>query len=271
LLLRLWGSLPSAEARAKVGIKSNPNPKSPKSARPVPPRTSSLSDMDVRALKSLYDTPTPSYPATSVVEDFTVDAFIERVQALLSDDKALVERLIRFAQSHDLLKSNAERAQRLAQESSVGLETYQKQVRTLEERNSVLNTRQATLLDDIHQLEEGLELSMQQKQELEVQAAEQAQTLEELQDANNNLSARALTLAAEAAEAASAPGAMKAELEAKIRTLQESLDEAREELDRIRSAESAQRIQLLDELNSMQTENGALRNQLRVEQRKNVK
>ncbi|KAF9514747.1 hypothetical protein BS47DRAFT_1294739 [Hydnum rufescens UP504] len=271
LLLRLWGSLPSAEARAKVGIKSNPNPKSPKSARPVPPRTSSLSDMDVRALKSLYDTPTPSYPATSVAEEFTVDAFIERVQALLSDDRALVERLIRFAQSHDLLKSNAERAQRLAQESSVGLETYQKQVRTLEERNSALSIRQAALLDDIHQLEEGLELSMQQKQELEVQAAEQAQTLEELQDANNHLSARALTLAAEAAEAASTPSAMKAELEAKIRTLQDSLDEARDELDRIRSAESAQRIQLLDELNSMQTENGALRNQLRVEQRKNVK
>jgi uncharacterized coiled-coil protein SlyX len=83
---------------------------------------------------------------------------------------------------------------------------------------------------------------MQQKQELEVQAAEQAQTLEELQDANNNLSARALTLAAEAAEAASAPSAMKAELEAKIRTLQDSLDEAKQELDRIRSAESAQRM-----------------------------
>jgi len=271
LLLRIWGSLPSAEARAKVGIKSTVNPKSPKSAKSLLPTISSLSDLDVRALKSLYDAPSPTYPATPLAEEFTIDAFIERVQALLSDDKALVERLVRFAQSHDLLKSNAERAQRLAQESSVGLETYQKQVKTLEERNSALNTRQATLLDDINQLQEALELAIQQKQELEIQAAEQAQTLQELQDANNNLSARALTLAAEAAEATSAPSVAKAESEAKIRALQDSLDEAREELDRIRSAESAQRIQLLDELNTMQTENGSLRNQLRAEQRKNIK
>lgn len=140
LLLRLWGSLPSTEARAKVGIKSSVNSKS---AKTLLPAISSLSDLDVRALKSLYDAPTPTYPATPLAEEFTIDAFIERVQALLADDKALVERLVRFAQSHDLLKSNAERAQRLAQESSVGLETYQKQVKILEERNSALNTRQA--------------------------------------------------------------------------------------------------------------------------------
>jgi hypothetical protein len=45
-----------------------------------------------------------------------------------------MERLIRFTQAHDLLKKNAERAQKLAQESNAALETYQKQVRTLEER-----------------------------------------------------------------------------------------------------------------------------------------
>ena len=65
---------------------------------------------------------------------FSVDAFAQRVQALISDDRALMECLIRFAQAHDLLKKNAERAQKLAQESNVALETYQKQVRKLEER-----------------------------------------------------------------------------------------------------------------------------------------
>ena len=57
-----------------------------------------------------------------------------RVQALIADDRALMERLIRFAQAHDLLKKNAERAQKLAQDSNAALETYQRQVRTLEEQ-----------------------------------------------------------------------------------------------------------------------------------------
>jgi hypothetical protein len=110
----------------------------------------SISDMDVRALKSLY-TPgavaagaagvgggrpgSPSSPTKDSMGPgvFSVEAFAQRVQALISDDRALMERLIRFAQAHDLLKKNAERAQKLAQESNVALETYQKQVRTLEE------------------------------------------------------------------------------------------------------------------------------------------
>ena len=65
---------------------------------------------------------------------FGVEAFALRVQALIADDRALMERLIRFAQAHDLLKKNAERAQKLAQDSNAALETYQRQVRTLEEQ-----------------------------------------------------------------------------------------------------------------------------------------
>jgi hypothetical protein len=42
-----------------------------------------------------------------------------------------MERLIRFAQAHDLLEKNA---QKLVQESNAALETYQRQVSTLEER-----------------------------------------------------------------------------------------------------------------------------------------
>jgi hypothetical protein len=111
--------------------------------------------MDVRALKSLYTlsgsgpgtspgagtgTGTPGSTrssvdggATAAVPEFSVEAFAMRVQALIADDRALIERLIRFAQAHDLLKKNAERAQKLALESNAALETYQRQVRTLEE------------------------------------------------------------------------------------------------------------------------------------------
>jgi len=64
---------------------------------------------------------------------------------LIVDDRALIERLVRFAQAHDLLKKNAERAQKLAQESSIALETYQKQVKALEERNMMFASNQASL------------------------------------------------------------------------------------------------------------------------------
>lgn len=101
--------------------------------------------MDVRSLKTLYDPKGLStYPGTGS-EPFSVEAFVNRIQALIADDRALIERLVRFAQAHDLLKKNAERAQKLAQESGVALETYQKQVRTLEERHVSMLAKQAAM------------------------------------------------------------------------------------------------------------------------------
>lgn len=41
-----------------------------------------------------------------------------------------------------MLKKNADRAQKLAREGTLALETYQKQVRILEERNMEANARQ---------------------------------------------------------------------------------------------------------------------------------
>jgi hypothetical protein len=41
------------------------------------------------------------------------------------DDRALMERLIRFTRAHGFLKKNTERAQKLVQESNVAPETYQ--------------------------------------------------------------------------------------------------------------------------------------------------
>jgi chromosome segregation ATPase len=101
--------------------------------------------LDVRSLKTLYDFRTTS---SSNPYDFTIENFAARVQALIADDRSLIERLLRFAQAHDLLKKNAERAQKLAQESNTALETYQKQVRTLEERNMTLAAKQAEMYVD---------------------------------------------------------------------------------------------------------------------------
>ena len=105
-----------------------------------------MSEMDVRSLKTLYDP--NGYPLSARPtgpEVFTVEAFAARVQALIADDRALIERLIRFAQAHDLLKKNAERAQKLAQESNAALETYQKQVKLFEDRNVTMIAKQTAL------------------------------------------------------------------------------------------------------------------------------
>ena len=109
----------------------------------------SLSEMDVRTLKMLYDSTKmqsrPGTPGSPSMSGFTIEAFVSRVQSLIADDRALIERLVRFAQAHDLLKKNAERAQKLAMDTSAALETYQKQVKVLEDRDSAISDKNAEL------------------------------------------------------------------------------------------------------------------------------
>lgn len=102
----------------------------------------SLSDMDIRSLKALYD---PKSPQAAVGGPFSLEAFVARVQALVIDDRLLIKRLIRSAQEHDLLKKNAERAQKLAEDSNAALETYQQHVATLDDQNFTLQKKQAAL------------------------------------------------------------------------------------------------------------------------------
>lgn len=87
------------------------------------------------------------------------------------------------------------------------------------------------------------------------------ETLQNLTEANNKLSARALAFAE---EAASAPNAMKSKLESQLSELKTKLEGAQDEIERMRLSESTQRVALLDELNSLQQENGKLRDQLRA-------
>ncbi|KAK0243112.1 Up-regulated during septation-domain-containing protein [Armillaria nabsnona] len=268
ILQPIWAMLPSPEARAaKFNIQRQFRTGSPTASAPSSPSSlghnntaKSLSDLDVRSLKSLYDirlgaSSSPN-PGT-----FTVEAFAARVQALMADDRSLIERLLRFAQAHELLKKNADRAQKLAQEGSTALETYQKQVRMLEDRNMSVTARYAGLEDEMHQLQDSVDFITAKKLEIEMQAAEQAETCRQLTEANNTLSARALTLAE---EAASAPGAIKKQLEAQLAESRAALKAAQEQLDAIISSEQNQKAALLDELNAMQTENGQLRAQLRA-------
>ena len=53
---------------------------------------------------------------------------------LIADDIVLMERFIRFAQAHDLLKRHVKRAQKLSLDINAVLETHRRQVHTLEEQ-----------------------------------------------------------------------------------------------------------------------------------------
>ncbi|KAG5652093.1 hypothetical protein H0H81_006313 [Sphagnurus paluster] len=263
LLTPLWNTLPSPEARAAKFNHSrqfrtgSPTQQNGASSKPV----ASLSELDVRSLKSLYDsTKQPASPVVGAGE-FSIEAFAARVQALIQDDRALIERLLRFAQAHDLLKKNAERAQKLAQEGNTALETYQRQVRTLEERNMTMASKQAAMVEEMQELQNALERIESEKRDVEMLAAEQAETCRQLTEANNTLSARTLTLAE---EAASAPEMVRKQLEGQLTETRAALEVAQDEVQAMRTSEQTQRIALLDELNSMQTENAQLRAQLRA-------
>ncbi|KAJ7167635.1 Up-regulated during septation-domain-containing protein [Mycena filopes] len=263
MLQPLWAILPSPEARAaKFGqqrFRTGAGPSSP--TAPSSPNPTSLSDLDVRALKALYDPRTPSSPTPGSNGAFSLDAFVARVQALVTDDRALIERLVRFAQAHDLLKKNAERAQKLAQEGSGALELYQKQVQTLEERNMELASKVSSLQDEVGSLRGAVERAVGEKREVEAQAAEQAATCAQLTEANNALSAKTLALAE---EAAAAPEAVKRQLEAQLAEVRAALDSARADVDAMRMSEQSQSMALLEELNTLQMENGKLRDQVRA-------
>lgn len=264
LLQPAWAVLPAPELRAPTlnarrHLRTTSSASSPggqsKSGLP------SLSDVDVRSLKALYDTKSVQ---SAVGGPFSIEAFVARVQALIIDDRALIERLIRFAQAHDMLKKNAERAQKLAQDSNVALETYQKHVAALENQNHSLAARQSALMNEIEDLRASVERAVTDKREIEMHAADQAETCRQLTEANNVLSAKTLALAQ---EAATAPEAVRKQLESQLAECREKLHKAEEEIHAMQTSEQTQRIALLDELNSMQTVNASLRAQLRAAKR----
>lgn len=112
----------------------------------------------------------------------------------------------------------------------------------------------------MQQLQETVERLTAEKQELETQAAAQAETCRELSDANTTLSARALTLAG---DAASAGDSVRKQMEVQLAECTSSLNRAREEIEAMRASQQTQQMALMEELNNMQTENANLRAQLR--------
>ncbi|KAJ3786300.1 Up-regulated during septation-domain-containing protein [Lentinula aff. detonsa] len=303
----IWAVLPSPEARAarfassrERVFRAGSGPSSPtmsntqfSSSGNVP---KSISDLDVRSLKSLYDSTRNPSSLSSSQSEFSLPSFISRVQSLYADDRLLIERLLRFAQAHDLLKKNAERAQKLASEANSGLETYQRQVRILEGRNGDLIKRCGELQGEVTELQglqEVVDRISAAKSDIEIQAAEQAETCRQLTEANNTLSARALALAEEAAQApemirrqmqkeldevkgklaaarsTALPGAATSfgeqeALQTELEKAKKELKETIEQMEVMQTSSQAQNVMLMDELMVTQSENADLKNQLRA-------
>ncbi|KAL7416620.1 Up-regulated during septation-domain-containing protein [Mrakia frigida] len=255
-LQSLWAILPSKPASAlsprtpSLGTSHRSNDSTSSRSMPTP----SPSDFNFPALSQSYANGNGSsapYPG--------LQAFADRVKALVEDGKMLVERTAKYAKERDIHKSNSERAQRLVQESRAGLERYQSQVRALEERLSA-EGKNGDSLQQFNELENTISALREDKRRLEISLNAQIEACDSLSEANESLSTRALTLADEAAQE---KRAMQIRLEAEIERLRTEITKIRDDMDDQRAREQGQGIALLDELNSLQDEVQTLRKQLR--------
>ncbi len=119
-------------------------------------------------------------------------------------------------------------------------------------------------IDEIQELQDAITQITAEKRELEAQAAEQGEEYQQLTEANNTLSARALALAEEAAAVGADGSALKEHLEKELVECKAKLEEAEREVEAMRNFDQTQNVALVDELNGMQNENGKLRAQLRA-------
>lgn len=114
--------------------------------------------------------------------------------------------------------------------------------------------------DELNSLRSALDAASASKRQLEVSAQRANETCDRLSAANDALSAKALSLAEDAEQERRNLGK---KWQDDFDEMKRKLDEAQEDADDAKTRGQAQRIQLLDELNSLQAENGELRKQVR--------
>jgi hypothetical protein len=116
LIADIWSVLPDPELRRKIGpVDSHTGKFSEQLASPSV-------DMDFDALRGLY----ASVRKDSAIPHRGLEDVLEHVRLLIADGQLLAERISRSSKERELLKSNATRAQRLVEDSSNSLHTYQK-------------------------------------------------------------------------------------------------------------------------------------------------
>jgi hypothetical protein len=122
-----------AQLRAELAENTSAGPKQLQELwRLLPPlnetRRALPDDADLRQYRDSIESgrrPRGDFSLDLRTQKFTVDALIDRVKGLIEDDKKLVDRLVRHEETQGDLKLEAERAQRMLDES---LASYKKQV-----------------------------------------------------------------------------------------------------------------------------------------------
>ena len=141
------------------------------------------------------------HPSSSRCRDrvgFSIEAFALPVPILIADYRVVTERLIWFEQAHDLLKRNVDvrRNSRWIVMSCRRREPYRRRVHMLEEQPAHSDVVNASLhlfkrIIDVCFIQEQLEELAAEKLAVEERAAEKAETLRKLTEANVKLSSRA--------------------------------------------------------------------------------
>ncbi|KAJ9108947.1 hypothetical protein QFC21_000269 [Naganishia friedmannii] len=250
----LWTILPTPASRRATGLvdavtdQLNPQVTSPAvECRP-------------EALRGLYS---PAPPAGQ--EEYAgIQETVRRVRTLIEDSKVIAERTVQAGKERELFKSNLARSQRLMEESHASLATYQRQVNILEtklkkakeegKQTNSSNPDIAILERRVHDAEEA-------KNTAENGLARLVKTCQQLRETNDILSQRALGISDEIEQE---KRKIQTQNQKDIDDLRRQLRDRDEEMERVRSREQTQRLQLLDELNSCQEKIDKLNMQLRA-------
>nr|XP_019050387.1 hypothetical protein I302_00818 [Kwoniella bestiolae CBS 10118]OCF29317.1 hypothetical protein I302_00818 [Kwoniella bestiolae CBS 10118] len=243
----IWSILPPPTKRVQAEL-IDPRTGSSNSSLASPSKT-----LNFAALQNLYQ------PHNEQIGD--ISETLSRIRGVIEDGKVLVERVVRMGQERDLLKGNAAKAKKLVEESAKSLETYQQQVAVLEDQLAKSGSTESHFLDELNNLQMTLDNVSSQKRNLETQLAKEKETIDRLGEANGVLSAKALDLAQVAEDEKSQ---LSNKLNGELEEMKKRLKVQEEEQDEERVKSQSQRIQLLDELNSLQAEVGDLRKQLRA-------
>lgn len=107
----VWRILPPPSRRAQADLID------PRTGQSNSALTSPSQAINFAALQQLYVPHNEGFSG--------IDEMLNRVRAMVDDGRLLVERCCRLGSERELLKQNAARAKKLAEDSRASLETYQ--------------------------------------------------------------------------------------------------------------------------------------------------
>ena len=187
---------------------------------------------------------------------FSLERFALRLGNFISSADKLFERFSLQEEQMSTHRNTAEQAQNLLERSQADLQRAESQRQELNQRMEAVQRKEADLLRHANELQTALDTNR-------AAAKRSESSIRELESRCAALEQEKLALKGNQADKARL-SAMEKELD----DVREELATAQDELDEVKSKESRQRIQMLDELTTLTEEASSLRTQLRAAQRK---